>query len=837
MTISIQSPYLQFTLDPDASTWSLHGTHTDSPFLEDVWMQVKYHMGLSSLWRNRTRKFQFLDKWGKPRIIGPEPLPSVHGDLIQLVVEIGPDVNGILYRLVFALSEREPLFFWHLDISNEGRHPVYMDKIEMLRAGFFPRRQLLPDPGPLSILVRTKPVGYGAIRPSPEQGELGFFSNGWQSWSHTGAYGPEDYYRGSRLGLFAAAMWYPNGKSPSRVPGLFTSTMFGVVGDRTHRSAILLGFASQVQHFGSLEAYIADPLYPAVRLYADGDGARLDPGAKLSTDWAVATFLDIDDPDPLAPYLESVSRQNRLPLTIQKRPSTTGWCSWYQYFQDIDQEKISRNLEAAKELQEPAESSGQVVPLDIFQIDDGYEAQIGDWYDFRPGFPAGVAPLAREIAGAGFTPGLWLAPFIAHTRSKFARNHRDWLLRNRLNLPVNAGFVWNNFNKAIDLTHPEALSSVSDLIHTAVHEWGFPYLKLDFLYAAALKGRYRDRTKTRAQVLRSGLDAIRAAAGPEVTLLGCGVPIGPSIGIFDSMRVGADVAPTWGPQFMPPQAMFHPEPNMPSTRNALQNILTRSFAHQRWWVNDPDCLLLRPDSGLTLAEVQTLATAIALTGGSLLLSDDLAKLPHRRLRIAEQLLPLMDRRPRVLDWFDSPIPHLLRLDFENITGNWVLLAVFNWDDVPKDYTLHLHKCGLQPGNYFTREFWSGVIGRIQGEYLSLKDIPAHGVKLLALRSFCEDPLLDDPGSCVCYLGSDLHISQGLEVTALDSPGEDRLQIELDRPGTVQGMVDLYLPGTPGELTMDSGEVRWNQIGDSCYRFHLEFHQHTVLDLSWNLSGS
>lgn len=36
----------------------------------------------------------------------------------------------------------------------------------------------------------------------------------------------------------------------------------------------------------------------------------------------------------------------------------------------------------------------------------------------------------------------------------------------------------------------------------------------------------------------------------------------------------------------------------------------------RWWVNDPDCLLLRPNSGLTGPEVRGLATVKASVGFS-----------------------------------------------------------------------------------------------------------------------------------------------------------------------------------------------------------------------------
>ena len=44
--------------------------------------------------------------------------------------------------------------------------------------------------------------------------------------------------------------------------------------------------------------------------------------------------------------------------------------------------------------------------------------------------------------------------------------------------------------------------------------------------------------------------------------------------------------------------------NLPAARNAVRNTLTRSPLHSRWFLNDPDCLLLRPTTKLTPAELQ-----------------------------------------------------------------------------------------------------------------------------------------------------------------------------------------------------------------------------------------
>jgi alpha-galactosidase len=818
MSISLTSPYLQFTLDPQKATWSLHGSHPEAPSIDDVWMQVQYRAPLSALLRTGKRRHKSLHDWPKAQIHGPVEVASPHGKLQQITVETGPDEHGLFYKIEFALPDEHPIFLWRLTVDNRSKYPVEIEHLTLMQAGFFPKRRLLPDPGPLAFKFRNKPVGYGAIRPHPDPGDLAFFSNGWQSWSFTGTLDNDQKYPLTRLGFLGSPIWYNPGTPHIKRLGHFGSDMFGVLGDRQHRTGILAGFLSQKQHFGSLEAQ-TDSFYPALALWANGDQTILEPGGQMSTDWAAIQFVQIDHPDPLAPYLEAVAREHALPafssITGRGKGLRLGWCSWYQYFQDISAEKMMRNLKAAGETQSS-------LPLDLFQIDDGFEAQVGDWLEFSPGFPEGVAPLACEIREAGFTPGLWLAPFIVHSKAKLKRQHPDWLLRNRVGRPVNAGFVWNNLNTALDLTHPEALEYTREVVHTAAHQWGFSFLKLDFLYAAALNCRYRDRTKTRAQVLRMGLETIREAAGSDVHLLGCGVPLGSAIGLFDSMRIGPDVDQRWKPYIKRSGTFLNKEFSVPSARNAIQNTLTRTPLHLRWWISDPDCLLVRSDSLLTLAEVRSLATAIALTGGPLLLSDDLLpEFPEERMRITEQLVPLIGRRGRVLDWFDETTPRLLRLDLENANGKWHLLAIFNWADEEQDLSVTLKKLALPTGEYLAREFWQEEITRISGGTLTLKDIPAHGVKLLALR-----PAQTDLG---CYLGSDLHISQGLEVSQW-SVTPKNLRMRLEKPGKAQGHIDLFLPRPPERTSIQQKEIACQPLGEGIYRLPVDFEQVAEIEI-------
>ncbi len=112
------------------------------------------------------------------------------------------------------------------------------------------------------------------------------------------------------------------------------------------------------------------------------------------------------------------------------------------------------------------------------------------------------------------------------------------------------------------------------------------------------------------------MELIREAAGPDTYLLGCGAPLGPSLGIVDGMRIGTDTAPDWEPKYMGIELLFPNDPDIPSAKNALQNTISRSAMHNRWWHNDPDCLLLRPGSNLTWQRYKPTPVWLLLQVGS-----------------------------------------------------------------------------------------------------------------------------------------------------------------------------------------------------------------------------
>ena len=110
-----------------------------------------------------------------------------------------------------------------------------------------------------------------------------------------------------------------------------------------------------------------------------------------------------------------------------------------------------------------------------------------------------------------------------------------------------------------------------------------------------------------------------------------------------------DAGLTWEPSF--PLPSFD-NWNLPCARNMIRNTLTRSFMHGKWWINDPDCLLLRDSLPFSEVEVIAIATVKALSGGSLMISDQLKSLSSVRISLLQKLLPPSNQPVVAVDLMD-----------------------------------------------------------------------------------------------------------------------------------------------------------------------------------------
>jgi len=300
------------------------------------------------------------------------------------------------------------------------------------------------------------------------------------------------------------------------------------------------------------------------------------------------------------------------------RPVPPVWCSWYCYWGEVEETDILDNLAAMERLG---------LPIDVVQVDDGWEAGIGDWLASSSRFGP-LGGLASRIADAGRRPGIWVAPFLVGADSRLAADHPDWLVGG-----ATAGRNWDQELHVLDVTHPAAAEHLAGVFRTLV-EQGFTYFKLDFLYAGALPGR-RHVDASELDAYQEGLRLIRRSVGEQPILLGSGAPLLPSIGALDAMRVSSDVT-------RPDASGVLGEA---SVRKAVALGRARSFLHARWWVNDPDCLLVRPE----MPHRERWAAHVEACGGLVASSDPLERLDDWGMATLRRLLRPSSTVP-VADW-------------------------------------------------------------------------------------------------------------------------------------------------------------------------------------------
>lgn len=513
----------------------------------------------------------------------------------------------------------------------------------------------------------------------PADDRSAFLKNGFQSWSFSGALGMYDIQKRSPF-RFVHALHENTENVPSGEPGKHVSEFFCFIGNRASGEGTIF---AQEPPFGQYLSFFFDASRSEGNLRITWDlGKNFRRGERLTLD--PVTVSEGLCTKLLERWADSVARREKLSFNQSMR---VGWCSWYRYFTKIDPDLILSDLHEAKKRR---------IPFDFFQIDDGWQRCVGDWLALKPSFSGRMRELADEIRSAGFAPGLWLAPFIT-TRKSPAFSKPGWVLRDEKGKPVTAG--WNpNWGGpfslpfyALDITNPEVQDYIRTVISAVTKEWGFSYLKLDFLYAASLPGVRCDMSLTRAEVLREGLSLIRECA-PGAVILGCGAPLSASVGLVDAMRIGCDVSPRWKEN--PIERLLSSDSNL-STEGAIRSTFVRSFMDKRFWINDPDCLMLRSSgTKLSIAERRTLFHAILTAGGMLVLSDSLSRYGAKETGLVIRALDLFKKtskgKTRALDLLEQKTPEL----FYNDRG---YLCLCNFGEKPEVVIFSkadLARCGV-----------------------------------------------------------------------------------------------------------------------------------------------
>jgi alpha-galactosidase len=490
-----------------------------------------------------------------------------------------------------------------------------------------------------------------------------------------------------------------------------------------HELPMLIGFAGAKYYLGTVDLSDASTGH-RINAVNHVEGVELKPGQTFTTE-PLLIMWNASEQHLLDEYGTAVGKYMQARVA---KTSPTGWSHWLYYFAKVTEKDILENIQIIQE---------RDLPFEYIQIDDGYQTLFGDWLSINDKFPHGMKYLADRIREAGRKPGIWLSPFMADNRSEVVRLHPEWFLRDSagrfINVNRHGDPYWPAPNYGIDITHPEAYKWLKRVLTTMCDEWGYEYIKADFLYAGAVRAVRYDPDCTSIQAYRRGMALIRRIAGDKV-VLGCGAPLLCSVGAVDNMRIGPDLSH----EFDSPGVVAPPDVTLPLSREPLLSLFSHQWMNKKLWINDADYVRTRQhDIDLGWTELVALTSLIALGGGAIYDSDKLATLEQAGYDLLDRLFPVADISATTIDR-ETGKPSRVSATITKGEGVWTVAARFNWNNESQSNTFDAKQWKLAAGKYhiynLTDEAYLGL-----HETLDLPDIHAKGVGLYSLCAVSDHP--------------------------------------------------------------------------------------------------
>ncbi|WP_314426398.1 alpha-galactosidase [uncultured Microbacterium sp.] len=199
-------------------------------------------------------------------------------------------------------------------------------------------------------------------------------------------------------------------------------------------------------------------------LYGSGE-ITIEPGSALTTPWIIGSWGD---------GLNELSWRFHDELRARpqhpQRPRPVTLNTWEAVYFDHDLARLTDLADAASE-----------VGIERFVLDDGWfrgrrddTSGLGDWHVDETVWPEGLHPLVDHVRARGMEFGLWVEPEMVNPDSDIARQHPDWILRTRVELPPSA-----RQQQVLNLAHPDAYAYIAARLHALLDEYPIAYLKWD----------------------------------------------------------------------------------------------------------------------------------------------------------------------------------------------------------------------------------------------------------------------------------------------------------------------------------------------------------------------
>ena len=428
---------------------------------------------------------------------------------------------------------------------------------------------------------------------------------------------------------------------------------------------------------------------------AVGENKPIKPGETIEFEKIILTNGESWQ-DLLFNYGTDIAKEHK--IKAKEPVNLKGWSTWDYYGRVYDTKDVYKNIDKLK--------SEHVA--NIIQIDGGWWTARGDYLSVRKNLQGGMKAIADYAKSKGYKAGIHLDGFRGDKDSELFRIHPDWFLKDQdgevICQAIDKGDTFMQYIY-YDYSNPQVCEYIKNVLHTIKNDWGFSYFKIDFMRYGLLESIMAEHgnncglgkkvvTKvtsfnngmTSVERTRAGLLAMREGMGDSY-FLGCSAIFGPTFGIVDGLRTGADICPTFdyykactlqnAGNFYLNQTVVQNDADYLVVRNKDDEEPERAWGENKFGGNT------------TLDEANMWSDYIALYGGPKISSDNLLTLrPERKKLIdnafayktATRFIPL-DMWNHAKDKNDAFNVILA----ENEDG--VFISLFNWDEKEKQFNI------------------------------------------------------------------------------------------------------------------------------------------------------
>jgi len=316
------------------------------------------------------------------------------------------------------------------------------------------------------------------------------------------------------------------------------------------------------------------------------------------------------------------------------------------------------------------------IPLQTIQIGAGYCVP-GDWLDTNDGWPRTMEEPARQIFQRRYRAGIYVAPFVAHEKSRIFRFHPHWILKDTDNNPIVMDEDTNGKLYALDGSHED----VKDYIGKVFREFrkmGFTYYEIDNLswgLQDSLDVNRSKKGKSSVQIFRAIMDIIREEIGAGSFITANRAPYSPLIGYVDAMRIDKDHTWKWEDE---------------TTGHILNESYNTQYFNNVFWQNDPDVVFLRNYKlDFTSDEQKSLALWTGFMGGAIGISDNFNLMESEKLQLWRFLEPFRRPESAMLPFWGGSIKNKVAIKRFKKEKAWaVLILNDSGESVTESYQMY-----------------------------------------------------------------------------------------------------------------------------------------------------